>query len=136
MQEAVEWSAGRPLAGHLMIDYQADTTAYSGRSKGAWSFSKRAAAVARGENENESAAKCLARAALRDGEPDNSVAAMEHADAALRLFPSLDVKILVALAVARAGDTTRAEKMAHELAVANPGDTMLNFYCFRRFVQP
>ncbi len=111
-----------------MLDYQADTAVYSGRSKEAWNFSQRAAAVARGENENESAAKYLARAALRDAELDNSVAAMEHADAALKLFPSCDVKILVALAVARAGDTTRAENLAHELAVTNPSDTMLNFY--------
>ena len=114
MQEAVKWAAGKPVAEHLMLDYQADTAAYSGRSKEAWSLSQRAATVARGENENESAAKYLARATLRDAELDNSAAAMEHADAALKLFPSRDVKILVALAVGRAGDTTRAENMAHD----------------------
>jgi len=128
MQEAVNWAAGRPVAEHLMLDYQADTAAYSGRRKEAWSRSERAAAVARGENEIESAAKYLARAALRDAELDNSSAAMEHADAALKLFPSRDVTTLVALALGRAGDIARAENMAHELALANPSDTMLNFY--------
>ena len=128
MQEAVKWAAGKPVAGHLMLDYQADTAAYSGRSKEAWSESQRAATVARGENENESAAKYLARAALRDAELHNSAAAMEHAAAALKLYPSRDVKILVALAAGRAGDTTRAENMVHELALASPSDTMQNFY--------
>ena len=128
MREAVEWSAGRPVAGHLVIDYQADTAAYSGRKKEAWSLSQRAATVARGENENESAAKYLARAALRDAELESPATALEHADAALKLFPSRDVKILVALAEGRAGDTTRAENIVHELVLAYPSDTMLNFY--------
>jgi eukaryotic-like serine/threonine-protein kinase len=128
MQEAVNWAAGRPVAEHLMLDYQADTAAYSGQRKEAWSLSHRAAAVARGENEIESAAKYLARAALRDAELGNSPAAMEHADAALKLFPSRDVTTLVALALGRAGDIARAENMTHELALANPSDTMLNFY--------
>jgi len=128
MQEAVKWAAGKPVAEHLILDRQADTAAYSGRSKEAWSLAQRAATVARGENENESAAKYLARAALRDAELDNSAAAIEHADAALKLFPSRDVKILVALAVGRAGDTTRAENMVHALTLASPNDTIQNFY--------
>ena len=128
MQEAINWAIGKPVAEHLMLDYQAETAAYWGRRKEAWSLSQRADAVARGENENESAAKYLARAALRDAELDNPAAAMEHAGAALKLFPSRDVKILVALAVGRAGDTMRAESLTHELALAYPTDTVLNFY--------
>ena len=128
MQEAVNWAAGEPVAKHLILEYQADTAAYSGRRSEAWSLAQRAANVARGENENESAAKYLARAALRDAEFDNSAAATEHADAAIKLSPSRDVKILVALAVGRAGDITRAENMARELTLASPHDTMQNFY--------
>jgi len=128
MQEAVKWAAGRPVAEHVMFDYQADTAAYLGRRKDAWTLTRRAEEASRRANENESAAKYLARAALRDAELENPAAAIEHADAALKLLPSRDVKTLAALAVARAGDSARAENMAHELALAYPTDTMLNSY--------
>ena len=61
---------------------------------------------------------------------------MEHAGAALKLFPSRDVKILVALAVGRAGDTMRAESLTHELALAYPTDTVLDSFGFQPFVPP
>ncbi len=128
MREDVAWATGKPVADHLLLDYQADTAAYLGRSTEAWTLSQRASAVARGENENENAASYLARAALREAELGHSAHAVVHANAALKLLPSFDIKILVALALARAGATDRALTMAHDLAQAHPADTMLNFY--------
>jgi len=128
MQEDLAWSAGKPLAEHVLLDFQANTAAYSGRSREAWSYSQRAAATASRENENEIAAKYLARAALRDAELGLSAHALERTDAALKIFASRDVKVLVALALARAGATRRAATLAQELAQANRSDTMLNFY--------
>ena len=49
MQEAINWAIGKPVAEHLMLDYRAETAAYWGRKKEAWSLSQRADAVARGE---------------------------------------------------------------------------------------
>jgi predicted Zn-dependent protease len=43
-------------------------------------------------------------------------------------MPSRNVRILVALAHARAGSARRAQSLANELAKANPSDTLLLFY--------
>jgi predicted Ser/Thr protein kinase len=128
MKQEADWLAGKPDVGHIVLDYQADTAAYRGRSKEAWDFSSRAAAAAAREDENESAAKYLARAALRAVEFGESAHGVEHADAALKLLPSLDVQVLAALALARAGVTARAQTLTQALGQAHPSDTTLNFY--------
>jgi eukaryotic-like serine/threonine-protein kinase len=128
MHQEADWLAGKPDLGHIALDYQADTSAYRGRSKEAWDFSARAAATAQREHENETAAKYLARAALRSAEFGDSALAVKHAEAALKLYASSDVKVLSAVALARAGVATRAQALAQQLAHEKPFDTMLNFY--------
>ena len=128
MAEDIAWAAGEPVAEHLLLDYQADTAAYAGKSQEAWNLSQKASALAWDQNGKESAATYLARAALRDAEVGNPAQAVKHADAALKLLPSSNVKILVAVALARAGASARALTMAKDLAQASPSDTMLNSY--------
>jgi eukaryotic-like serine/threonine-protein kinase len=114
------WSCGARLSGRH--------GAYWGRSKEAWGVSARAVAAAERENENENATKYLARAALRAAEFGDSALAVEHADAALKLYGSSDVKVLSAVALTRAGVATRAQPLAHQLVQDKPSHTMLSFY--------
>jgi len=51
-----------------------------------------------------------------------------EANAALKLAPNRDVKAMAALALARAGDTTVAEKLAAELDKTFPLDTLVERY--------
>jgi predicted Zn-dependent protease len=54
--------------------------------------------------------------------------ARDDADAALKLAPNRDVRAMAALALARAGDTARAEKLAVELDKTFPLDTLVQKY--------
>ncbi len=54
--------------------------------------------------------------------------ARADADAAMKLAPNRDVRAMAALALARAGDTARAEKLAAELDKAFPLDTLVQNY--------
>jgi eukaryotic-like serine/threonine-protein kinase len=128
MQADVAWAAGKPGVEDWFLNAQSDTEAYSGHRREAWVFSQKAVATARRDSANEAAAIHLANAALREAEFGNSARAMETANSALALASSRDVKILAALALARAGFAKRAQILAVELAKANPSNTFLNTY--------
>jgi predicted Zn-dependent protease len=73
----------------------------------------------------ESAAAYQAAAALREVESGNREQARADANAALKLAPNRDVRVVAALALARAGDTAGAEKLAAELDKTYPMDTLV-----------
>jgi eukaryotic-like serine/threonine-protein kinase len=58
---------------------------------------------------------CHAAAAMREVESGSPEQALADVDAALKLAPNRDVRAMAALALARAGDTAAAEKLAAEL---------------------
>jgi eukaryotic-like serine/threonine-protein kinase len=76
----------------------------------------------------ETAASYQAAAALREVESGNQEQALAAADAALKLAPNRDVRAMAALALARAGDTAAAEKLAAELDKTFPLDTLVQRY--------
>jgi len=76
----------------------------------------------------ESAAAHQAAAALREVESGNRGQARAEAHAALKLGPNRDVRAIAALALARAGDTAGAEKLAAELDKTFPLDTLVQRY--------
>jgi tetratricopeptide (TPR) repeat protein len=73
----------------------------------------------------ETAASYQAAAALREVESGNREQARAEANAALKLAPNRDVRTMVALALARAGDIPTAEKLASELDKIFPLDTLV-----------
>jgi serine/threonine protein kinase/Tfp pilus assembly protein PilF len=127
-QQDLAWAAANPDAEDDFFNLQSDTAAYSGHRAEAWTFSQRAAEAAQRKDQNETSAIYLANAAVREAEFGNSARALGTADSAVRLAPSRDVSILVALALARAGSVQRAQSLSDELAKANPANTILNFY--------
>ena len=76
----------------------------------------------------ESAAAYQAAAALREVEFGNPEQARAEANAAVKLAPNRDVWAMAALALARAGDTKAAEKLAIQLNESFPLDTVVQRY--------
>jgi ATP/maltotriose-dependent transcriptional regulator MalT len=128
MERHVTWSIGRPGDEDLILSVHSDTEAYYGRLAKARDYSRRALESARGAESNEAGALWQANAALREAEFGNAAAAAQAIVAALTLAPGRDVKVLAALAWARAGDNTRAKAAAAQLEKTYAQDTMVKFY--------
>ena len=65
---------------------------------------------------------------MRNAEFGNSKEATTLAERSLRLAPTRDVKILAAIALARAGHADEAEKLADEIDKLNPQNTQIQRY--------
>jgi hypothetical protein len=76
----------------------------------------------------EAAAAYQAEAALREVESGNRELARADANAAVKLAPNREVRVMAALALARAGDTAAAETLAAELDKTFPLDTLVERY--------
>src|SRR5439155_7179567 len=111
MTRQVAWSQDKPVK-DFFLSVQSDTEAYFGHLRKARELSGRAVEASSHNEQKESAAEWQMDSALREAEFGNSDRARQDADSALLLASTRDVKILAALALARAGDASRALKMA------------------------
>jgi tetratricopeptide (TPR) repeat protein len=128
MEQQVTWAAGRPGEEDAMLSTQSDTEAYYGRLAQARDFSRRAVDSAVRADSKETAGLWEANEALREAEFGNTTDAKKDVDAALKLSPGRDVKIISALALGRAGDTERANSLAADIEKAAPTHTILKIY--------
>ncbi len=76
----------------------------------------------------ETAALYQAESALREVELGNLEYARAEANAAMKLASNRDVRVMTALALARAGHTPEAEKLAAEVDKTCPLDTLVQRY--------
>jgi DNA-binding winged helix-turn-helix (wHTH) protein/tetratricopeptide (TPR) repeat protein len=105
-----------------MLGYAtADTTAYGGRIE-------KQSAIPMTTSDAEPAAISQLKRALWEVEFQLKDAARRDARAALANAPTRYVRIMAALALARAGDASAAEKLATELEKAYPSDSMMRLY--------
>jgi serine/threonine protein kinase/tetratricopeptide (TPR) repeat protein len=121
-------AVGKPGTEDLLLASQADTEAWFGRVKNAHELTRRATDSAQHNDAKETAATYQAAAALREVESGNPKQARAEANAALKLAPNRDVRAMAAVALARAGDTAAAEKLAVELGKSFPLDTLIQRY--------
>jgi eukaryotic-like serine/threonine-protein kinase len=128
MAQLASAATGKPGTEDLLLATQADTEAWYGRSKTARELTRRAMDSAQHNDARETAAAYQAEAALREVESGNREQACADADAAMKLAPNRDVRTMAALALARAGDTAGAEKLAAELDKTFPLDTLVQRY--------
>jgi eukaryotic-like serine/threonine-protein kinase len=128
MERQSAWSAGRPGSDDILLSLQSDTEAFSGHLGKARELSWRASESAQRVSEKEAAAGREMNAALRETEFGNSTQARSLTAAALALDSAQGTQTLAALALARAGDLDRAQKMADELEKQNPLNTTINRY--------
>jgi tetratricopeptide (TPR) repeat protein len=131
MEQQLAWAAGRPGNEDAMLSGQADTEAYYGRLTRAQDYSRRAAEAAVRADSKETAALWRVAAGLRDAEFGNPAAAKENVNAALSLSSGRESKLVAALTLARAGDTSNAKKLVEQLKLEKTAstNTMLKFYC-------
>jgi serine/threonine protein kinase/Flp pilus assembly protein TadD len=130
MDREVSWAAGRPGEEDQILNIDADTQAYHGRLEKARDLARRAADLAIRTDDKESAAQWLVFQGLREAELGNAGPARQTVDRALSLSPGRDVKVMAALALARAGDTAQATAILEALKKSDPVNTILNVYWF------
>src|SRR5664279_2464881 len=128
MAQLVSAAMRKPGTEDLLLATQADTEGWYGKLKNARELTGRAMDSAQRNDAKESAASYQAAAALREVESGNREQARAEANAAVKLAPNRDVRAIAALALARAGDTTGAEKLAAELDKTYPLDTLVQRY--------
>jgi tetratricopeptide (TPR) repeat protein len=128
MAQLVSAAMGKPGTEDLLLATQADTEGWYGKLKSAHELTGRAMESAQRNDAKETAAGYQAEAALRDVESGNREQARAEANAALKLGLNRDVRAMAALALARAGDTAAAEKLAAELDKTFPLDTLVQRY--------
>jgi hypothetical protein len=119
---------GKPGAEDLLLSAQADTEGWYGRLRNARELTRRAMDSAQQNDAKETAATYQAAAALREVESGYKNRAGDDADGALKLASNRDLQAMAALALARAGDSSRAEKIAAELDKTSPLDTLVQKY--------
>jgi hypothetical protein len=126
MAQQVGWAIGKPGVEDGLLALDADTAAYSGALEKARGLTSRAVTSAKRAEENELAANHAANAAWREAVFGNPIDARQQASAALTLSTGRDVQYLAALALAFAGDASRAQ-LADNLAIRFPDDTIVQF---------
>ena len=119
---------GKPAIEDRLLAAQSDTEAWYGRFNSARALTRRAMESAERNDAKEVSASYQAEAALRDAEAGKREEARADAGAAAKLAPNRDVLANAALAMARAGDTSAAEKLADELDKSFPVDTIVQRY--------
>ncbi len=128
MAELVSATMGKPGSEELLLAAQADTEGWYGKLKNAHELTGQAMDSAQQNDAKEAAAGYQAAAALREVEAGNREQARAEAKAAMKLAPNRVVQVMAALALARAGDTAGAEKLAAELHRTAPLDTRVQRY--------
>jgi eukaryotic-like serine/threonine-protein kinase len=128
MDRQVAWAAARPGAEDLLLSVESDTGAFQGSLGKAREHSRRATDSALRAGQKETAALWLMNAALREVELGNVGHTRRDVRAGLMLASSRDVRVLGALALARAGDLGRAKKMEEDLVRDFPLNTVINNY--------
>jgi hypothetical protein len=128
MQQQFNWRLGKPVVEEFMLSAQSDTEAYFGRLNQARELSRRAVESALHNDAKEPAALLQADGAMHEAELGNPAQARQSAAAALSLAPGRDVEILAALALARSGDTARAQTIADKLNGDFPLSTIVQSY--------
>jgi serine/threonine protein kinase len=125
--QQVAWAAGKPGVENVLLSAEADTASYSGRLGKAREFSRQAVISAERAKEKETAAGYEADAALREALFGDAAEARQRGDAALALSTGRDVKFGAALALALAGDGSRAQALEEDLAKGFREDTLVSF---------
>ena len=118
---------GKPGEEDLLLAMEADTAAYFGHVGNARNFSQRAVVSAERAGEKETAAGYYAVSALREALVGDGYGARQLAATAMRHSRGREVDYGVALALAFAGETKRAQVLADDLAKRYPEDTIVRF---------
>jgi tetratricopeptide (TPR) repeat protein len=124
----LSWAAGRSGEEDWLLSAQSDTEAYFGRLHTAREFTQRAVDSAQRADAKETAALWQVDAAMQEAEVGNVGLARQSALAGLGLVEGRNVRVAAALALARAGDTSKAQELAESLNRDFPQNTIVQGY--------
>jgi serine/threonine protein kinase len=110
----------------VVLHFQSDTAAYSGKLAAAEELTRHAISSAERADEKELAADYQAEAALREALVGNFMDAKRMARAALAVSGNKSVQAIAATALGLAGDAGRATRLADDLSKRYPEDTMVH----------
>ena len=127
MARQVAASAGKPGTEDSLLGLEAETAGYFGRLKDAREFSRRAMDSAARAHEKEIAGLYAALSGVREGLFGNAEEARRRAALALERSTARDVQYGAALALAYAGDDSKARALTDDLAKRLPEDTLVQF---------
>jgi serine/threonine protein kinase/Flp pilus assembly protein TadD len=128
MQQQFAWAKGKPGAEDILLSAESDTQADYGRLQKSRQLSAQAEESAKRNDSKETAAFWQGNEALREVEFGNAADGLKQAREALALAPGRDVKVEAALALARGGDVTTAQKLGDALNEEFPLDTVMQNY--------
>ncbi len=126
MRHLVNGAAAKPGVEDVLLGLQSDSEAYFGRLKKSRELTARAQQVAHQNGDDETAAGYLVSAALREVETGDHNKAGFGVAQALAKSSGRNVQTLAALALARAGEVSRAQSIADDLSKRFPLDTLIN----------
>jgi eukaryotic-like serine/threonine-protein kinase len=118
---------GKPGYEDAILYNESDTAAYSGQFAKARELTRRASDSAQRADEKETAGGYEAEGAVGEALIGNMALAKQQAEAALALSNGRDVQAVSAIALALAGDSTQATRLADDLAKRFPEDTLVQF---------
>jgi eukaryotic-like serine/threonine-protein kinase len=127
MAQQVTWAADKQGMESVLLDYEAATASYSGRLRKARELSRRAVALGSQTIGKDIAASYEAEAAVREAVFGNATEAQWHVASALGLSTDREVQFGATLALALAGNASRAQLLADELGKRFPEDTIVQF---------
>jgi len=130
MERDVAWAAGRPGEEDQLLNVHADTQAYYGRLEKGRDLARRATDSAVRADAKETGAQWLAFQALREVELGDNMTSRRLVARALALAPGRDVKVLAALALARAGEISQSKTLLEALQKSDSNNTFLKVYWF------
>ena len=125
MARIVALAQGKPGPEEILFLEQSDTEAWSGRAKKARDLSSKAMELAEQLGSKGAASGMQTEVALWEAAMGEQEMARRDALAALHLAENEDAKAVAALALAWAGDTATAERLAAELNQALPQGTLI-----------
>ncbi len=110
-----------------MLNYESDTALYGGQLAKARILARRASESAQKDDDKEAAAIYAAQAGVREALVGNADSAKRQAEAALASSTGKDTEALSAIALALAGDSRQAKRLAEDLTKRFPEDTIVQF---------
>jgi serine/threonine protein kinase/tetratricopeptide (TPR) repeat protein len=125
IQEQIAWMTNKSDA-YRMLNLQAQSAAFAGQWRHSLERSRLAVELANRGNVKETAAQYQAETALRAAVLGQAKEAVTGAKAALKLERNIVIRTRAALALAIAGNSSRALALADELQKEYPVDTFVN----------
>jgi Flp pilus assembly protein TadD/predicted Ser/Thr protein kinase len=125
MAQQVAWATGKPGKENIMLYLEAEVAARAGTFSKARATYALAVASAERAEEKEAAARTEAAAALSEASCGLAAEARQRAAATLELSNGRDAQYAAALALAIAGDSSKAQSLGEDLASRFPRDTIV-----------